>query len=1115
MSAAQPVTSARWRGWLRRALPAPLAVLLLVLLLTVAATVIVRGFVRQQQTARFELEVSNYERDLRQRLQNYTRLLTAARAAWEASDGLTGSQFERLVQDLDLASRAPGVLSLGYAPLVSAAHRASFAQNLPFLSEMPGAKLHPVTRLPLSVPVLYLAPAIPTNRAGIGLDMYFDPVRRRAIQAALDSGQVRATGQLIFANPTVADRVGILLFLPAHAAGRAVGLLYVPVQFSALLPQPAPLASGERLALSVALDGQELENNQPLAGDFFRQHLLDVAGQRWTLGFSAPADFGRGSAATLPWAVLLGGLVVAILAALATQAQVRARQRAEETSQRLTRSQQSLERSRAEFEAVFRAIQDTAIFADDSGRVLFANDALSQSFGLRPEELRGSALSELHVDPLLLTRLDTLPGPHLVTTLFRRRGGADFYGEMQRSEVLGERGERLGQLEVIRDISERLQAERNRREGERRYQGVLEAMPQIVFLTDAAGHLSYVNQRWTDYVGHTAPAFTQPASTQGVSGLSRRSAVDIVAFVHPDDRADFTRRWEAALRGGRELEIEHRLRSRHGVYRTFVTRGRPVRGANGEVLEWVASSTDIDDQVYSELNSRLLADFSQMLSARAPLLGDAAATSADGPPTPGDLPASADLPSELLAASQPDSSPDRALAQALHLMTLRFADVALLWQGGPEQPREWQGPLLVSRGRLAARPETALALLNELARGAAQRPEAQRTEPSVVQDERLHDYGLSALVFFPLTRLVQPAASAALPAEGGADELGLLGLGLLGLGFRQPVHDRELEVGQELAQRLSTALDNRRLLARLQGAQNSLQDLNNSLEGRVLERTAQLHEANIELEAFSYSVSHDLRTPLRHILGFADLFRKESGAGLSDKGQRYLKVITEAAGRMSTLIDDLLEFSRTSRTELRLSSVDLDELVESSIRDLAPDVGERRVEWRVPPLAQVSGDPALLRQVFDNLLSNALKYTRTREQALIEVSARVVERELWIGVRDNGVGFDPEYADKLFGVFQRLHRSEEFEGTGIGLANVRRIVARHGGRVWAESGLPTSPGATFWLALPYDQGSPQPAPPLSPPQDPTLSDAPTQQASTHPPTGQGEQGRPLLPERTP
>lgn len=231
-------------------------------------------------------------------------------------------------------------------------------------------------------------------------------------------------------------------------------------------------------------------------------------------------------------------------------------------------------------------------------------------------------------------------------------------------------------------------------------------------------------------------------------------------------------------------------------------------------------------------------------------------------------------------------------------------------------------------------------------------------------------------------------------------------------------------------------------------------------------RTAELADANEELEAFSYSVPHDLRTPVRHVIGFNQLLRKQLGEGLDAKTLRYLQVVDEAAGRMNTLIDAMLDLSRTSRLPLRLRPVDLGELVGSVRLELEPDVLDREVEWHIQPLPLVSGDHDTLRQVMMNLLDNALKYTRTREVARLEVWAEERPQEWVIWVQDNGVGFDPRYSDKLFGVFQRLHRAEEFKGTGVGLANVRRIVARHGGRVFAE-GQPGG-GATFSFTLPRD-----------------------------------------------
>ncbi len=243
-----------------------------------------------------------------------------------------------------------------------------------------------------------------------------------------------------------------------------------------------------------------------------------------------------------------------------------------------------------------------------------------------------------------------------------------------------------------------------------------------------------------------------------------------------------------------------------------------------------------------------------------------------------------------------------------------------------------------------------------------------------------------------------------------------------------------------------------------------IEQLNADLERRVMERTAQLEATNKELESFSYSVSHDLRMPLRHIDGYIELLSGESQGRLTAEAQRYLQVVTDASRKMGQLIDDLLAFSRMGRVELIESSVALDELVQETIQAMAQDTGQRNIAWNVQSLPNVRGDPAMLKQVFANLLGNAVKYTRPRDPAQIEIG-RMGEEDgrLILFVRDNGVGFEMKYADKLFGVFQRMHRADQFEGTGIGLANVRRIIARHGGRIWAEAALDR--GATFYFTL--------------------------------------------------
>ena len=236
------------------------------------------------------------------------------------------------------------------------------------------------------------------------------------------------------------------------------------------------------------------------------------------------------------------------------------------------------------------------------------------------------------------------------------------------------------------------------------------------------------------------------------------------------------------------------------------------------------------------------------------------------------------------------------------------------------------------------------------------------------------------------------------------------------------------------------------------------------LNEQLAKRSVALEASNKELEAFAYSISHDLRAPLRHTAGFAELLRKSAASSLNEKSQRYLTMILEAAKRMGSLIDDLLAFSRISRAEAHNSNLSLEQLVREAVAEVGQDASERKIVWKIDPLPEWYGDRAMLRLALVNLISNAVKFTRTRPQAEIEVGCTEHKPDqVVLFIRDNGVGFDMKYSSKLFGVFQRLHPQEAFEGTGIGLATVQRIVHRHGGRVWAEATV--NSGATFYFSL--------------------------------------------------
>jgi PAS domain S-box-containing protein len=243
-----------------------------------------------------------------------------------------------------------------------------------------------------------------------------------------------------------------------------------------------------------------------------------------------------------------------------------------------------------------------------------------------------------------------------------------------------------------------------------------------------------------------------------------------------------------------------------------------------------------------------------------------------------------------------------------------------------------------------------------------------------------------------------------------------------------------------------------------------------SLNQELAKRSTELEAINKELEAFAYSVSHDLRAPLRHMAGYTELLQKKASSALDQKSNHYITMMLESAKRMGNLIDDLLAFSRIGRAETQMTLVSLAQLVREAIAEVRQDTEGRNIAWKVGALPDLYGDRSMLRLVLVNLISNALKFTRTRTQAEIEIGCADGNRnELIVFVRDNGVGFDMKYVHKLFGVFQRLHPSDAFEGTGIGLATVQRIVHRHGGKVWAE-GL-VDRGATFYFSAPKPQGA--------------------------------------------
>lgn len=286
----------------------------------------------------------------------------------------------------------------------------------------------------------------------------------------------------------------------------------------------------------------------------------------------------------------------------------------------------------------------------------------------------------------------------------------------------------------------------------------------------------------------------------------------------------------------------------------------------------------------------------------------------------------------------------------------------------------------------------------------------------------------------------------------------------LNVDLERRVDERTAELAERMKDLARSNSELQRFAVERERADQQIRRLNEELEERVRRRTAELEAANSELEAFSYSVSHDLRAPLRHVDGFSRILIESQGNKMNEEGRRYLREILDATQQMAGMIEDLLRLAQIGRQQLRLQKTNIKDLIDDVLADLKSEVCQRRIEWKVGALPSLECDRGLIKQVFTNLVGNAVKYTRSRDVAVIEIGQKMAaEEQPVIFVRDNGAGFETKYADKLFGAFQRLHRQEEFEGTGVGLATVQRIIRRHGGRIWAEA--EPQKGATFYFTL--------------------------------------------------
>lgn len=706
------------------------------------------------------------------------------------------------------------------------------------------------------------------------------------------------------------------------------------------------------------------------------------------------------------------------------------------------RTDEDLYRAARYSRSLIEASLDALVAISKDGKITDVNEATEKATGIARDRLIGSDFCDYFTEPQ--------KAREVYQQVFERGFVCDYplairslSGKVM--EVLynaavfkGADGELEGVVAAARDITARKQAESALKESEKNFRTLANFVPQLVWICKPDGLNVYFNQRWFDYTGLT------PEQSYGRNWSTP---------FHPDDQQGAWAAWNHAVASGDAYRVESRLRAADGSYRWFLMRGVPVRDEAGNIVKWFGTCTDVDEMKRAASEIRELnRDLEKRVDQRTAELKESeqrVRRKLDAILMPeGDL-------THLTLADVLDAPALKSLLHDFHQLTripvaiIDVEGITLLGIG-------WQD--ICTRFH-RVHPETC---------------------KNCLESDTLLSRGV-APGEFKLYQCRNNMWDGVTPISVGGEHVGNLFVGQ----FFFADQKIDLELFRQQARRYGfdekeylTALDRvprftreeinsaGRFLAKFAQllSQLSYSSIKLARSSEQVSRTNTELSATVkELEAFTYSVSHDLRAPLRHISGFSKILLEEFAASLPSEAYHHLQRIQEGTRRMGQLVDDLLNLSRVGRRELSLQVTGLRSIVTDVIESLKPDLGTREVEWKLGDLPYVECDAALVHQVFQNLLSNALKFTRPRALAVIAIGQEQRQGRSVIYVRDNGVGFSMKYADKLFGVFQRLHRAEDFEGTGVGLATVQRIIQKHAGSIWAEAEL--DKGATFYFTL--------------------------------------------------
>ena len=683
------------------------------------------------------------------------------------------------------------------------------------------------------------------------------------------------------------------------------------------------------------------------------------------------------------------------------------------------RDDRRLRESEERYRQLFETSNDAVLILDRNSTILQASHAVQGVFGHPPESLVGRNVTMLQAASVrnghmrgmarfLATGERARSWNRPLVSIGLHASGREFPVELSYSYVKVEHEELF--VGYARDVSERRAQEEALRESEARFRGIADSSPALIWMSDGEGARDYVNAPWIEYTGRAA----EEALGDGW-----------MASVHPADRRRWRKHFAGARARGARFAVEYRLRSRDGRYRWMFDQALPRLGNDGALAGYVGSSVDIHDRVVADQRHRRLANLYAALS-----------------------------------------NANEAIVRATHAQDLyqrtcdivaRYAAFRVAWIAMLEDDRRSMtvvaahGDAVAVGERMAVRPDSGADLVDSPALAAIEEGRY------CVRNDGWDEDGTAAV---PEAGAPVPRSIAAFPLFRHGNVAGVF---VVEVGLADYFDAQMTQLLVALAANLSFALDSFIVESERNAAETALRQLNVTLEEKVGQRTAALAAANSELEAFSYSVSHDLRAPLRSIAGFAELLQERTQHQLDAEALDYLQRVKKAAARMGALIDDLLNLSRVSRRDLSRRRVDLSRLAEAAIGDLRDAEPGRVVATTVAPDLAADADAGLMQILLANLIGNAWKFSRDAGQARIEVGCERVDGETVFFVRDNGVGFPMEHAEHIFAPFARLHTEREFKGTGIGLAIVARIVRRHGGRIWAEA--EEGKGAVFRFTL--------------------------------------------------